>query len=220
MAQNSCTTVPVIKKLVQEQVNCSTKGIDSEVSNILQKSEQSKRDTERQVRKGGLNHTREVWASSAPLSAGAGQGLTSSAMPGTNIATANPWKNFRRALSPSVGICLSAASRRSVATFETFDPFGKVGIEILDRFGNVSPVAEDGLGPADWLLLPETSALSDDALLSYAEERASSPPGWLRRRNRRVLESCLPQPATLMHPRRVQYNRSNGRLHFFFPSTM
>lgn len=53
--------------------------------------------------------------------------LTSDATPGTNMATASAWKNFRLAFSRSVGTCLSAASNRSVATFGTA-PFGMFGI--------------------------------------------------------------------------------------------
>ena len=59
-------------------------------------------------------------------------------MPGTNITTAKRWKNFLRAFKPRVGILLSAASSRSVATFDTFVP--------LDSVGKFNPNA---LGDAD-----------------------------------------------------------------------
>lgn len=42
--------------------------------------------------------------------------LTSTAIPGTNMTTASAWKNFRRALTLSVGIRESAASIICVAT--------------------------------------------------------------------------------------------------------
>jgi len=66
--------------------------------------------------------------------------LTSIATPGTNITTAKPWKNFLRAFKLSVGTCLSAASKRSVATFVIFAPLGRFGkfgrLGRLGIFGN------------------------------------------------------------------------------------
>jgi hypothetical protein len=141
------------------------------------------------------------------------QKLTSSAMPGKNIATDNPWKNFRRAFNPSVGICLSAASSRSVATFETPDPFGRLGMGMLDKVGN-EPTRE-----LPELLPPESSPAELEALkIAEVGLYKSSVPVWLRSLRRRLLATCLPHPATLMHPRRPQYPRRTGRLHLLRPS--
>lgn len=72
-------------------------------------------------------------------------------MPGINIATDNPWKNFLRAFNPRVGICLSAASSRSVATL---DPFERLGIEGIEMLGIVG---KDPTSEFPELLLPDDS---------------------------------------------------------------
>ena len=51
------------------------------------------------------------------------------AIPGMNMTTARAWKNFLLELRLRVGMRLSAASRRSVATADTFGPLGKLGSE-------------------------------------------------------------------------------------------
>lgn len=50
MTQNCRSTVPMIKELVHEQMNRSSKRIDGKIANVLRERKQSKRSTERQVR--------------------------------------------------------------------------------------------------------------------------------------------------------------------------
>src|ERR1700742_4336680 len=99
-------------------------------------------------------------------------GRTSIAMPGTNMITASPWKNLRRAFKPKVGTCLSAASRRSVATCVPFGRFGRAG-----RVGNVIPKVTPT--PVD----EATSLLGDggEELAVEVAEGTSEIPGTIRK---------------------------------------
>lgn len=124
------------------------------------------------------------------------------ATPGRNIATANPWKNFRRALTPSVGTCLSAASNRSVATCV---PLGRLGKEMP------SPADIGACGTPSvplWLCVAATGTTMFSPTCIEV----------LRGRYFRDLDNWRFQPATLILPRSAQYAKRRGRIHFFLPS--
>ena len=74
------------------------------------------------------------------------KGRTSNATPGMNMMTARPWKYFLRAFNPSVGTRLSAASKRSLATFETLEPFGRLGIVMLLKVFPMAAVVGGDIG--------------------------------------------------------------------------
>lgn len=154
--------------------------------------------------------------------------LTSTATPGTNMATARTWKNFRRAFTLRVGTCLSAASRKSVATVAPLASCGRFG-----RFGRLGKLRPRGpvesatgvggalgslpgpfplcicvgapwarLGSKPVVVAPVSLAMLPIGLCLYLRER----------------DSCLFHPATLTQPRAAQYARRAGLVHFVFPS--
>jgi hypothetical protein len=134
--------------------------------------------------------------------------LTSTAMPGRNMTTANAWKNLRLALTPRVGTCLSAASNNSVATCELLDKLGR-----LAKLGNVSPSALVG---ADGVAENSTCGFWLEFAANGTITLSCVPPLVFLCLYR--LDNCRFHPATLMLPRRAQYARSMGRLHFLRPS--
>ena len=116
------------------------------------------------------------------------------------MTTTSPWKNLRRAFSPSVGTCLSAASSKSAATCDIFAPLG--------RF-----IPKETAGV-------DMDSAADDVYSASAkvEEVALSAVTGFRGRKRRDLASCRFHPATLTMHKRIQYKSKAGRLHFFLPS--
>ena len=100
--------------------------------------------------------------------------LTSTAIPGTNMATVSPWKNFRRAFNPRVGICLSAASSRSVATVAGLTPFmtavnddcaATVGVSVWNSEPDAFPSRATGTGPDTLVVDPLPPKLARAAWL-------------------------------------------------------
>ena len=126
-------------------------------------------------------------------------------MTGRNIATARAWKNFRLALRPRVGTCLSAASRKSVARRDTLAPFGKFGRlgKLSLRFGKLSPPTNDPLDSND-----ELGGSSGTGTMPFSPVPVAA----FRGRYRRDLASCRFHPATLMLPSKPQYANNNDRL--------
>lgn len=122
--------------------------------------------------------------------------LTSTATPGMNITTASAWKNLRRAFKPRVGTCLSAASNKSVATFDTFAvPFVRFG-----RFGKFEKVIERDDGVVGAVL--SWSATVEG--VSSVPDKFGFSPAPFRGRYLRDRANCLFQPATLRQPNRAQ----------------
>lgn len=132
VTEDGSSAVLLVEELVHEKMHSSTERINGEISDIFCKDKECKGCTEGQVSECGLHKiTCETVdrMSNRKL-------LTSTAMPGKNMTTANAWKNLRLALTPRVGTCLSAASNNSVATCELLDKLGR-----LAKLGNVSPSA-------------------------------------------------------------------------------
>src|SRR6202042_1180211 len=127
-------------------------------------------------------------------------------------ATARAWKNLRLALRPSVGTCLSAASRKSAARRDTLAPFGILGKlgKLSIRFGKLSAPTSDPFGSNEEL---EGSSGTGTMIFSPV------PVAVFRGRYRRDLASWRFHPATLMLPSKPQYANKSGRLHFLLPSS-
>lgn len=99
MTQDCRARILAVQKLVEEEVNGHSERPESEVSNVLCKVESGKRDAEREMGECGLSRQlHHPYGISAKRSR-----LTSTVIPGTNIITANAWKNFRLALTLNVG---------------------------------------------------------------------------------------------------------------------
>ena len=151
MAQDSRAAVLGVEELVHEHVHCCPERIQREVSHVLRERKQSERAAEGEVGKRGLSPhilhdkhgTKERTAirlATSNRNITERSGRTSTAIPGMNMTTASAWKNLRRAFTLSVGTCLSAASSRSVATFEKFAPLGRSGrLGRLGKLGSLRP---------------------------------------------------------------------------------
>lgn len=120
MAEDGRARVLRVEKFVEEEMDADPKWPERKVADVLGESEGGKGDGERQVREGRLEKHHQHSARRIPLQKGSAcacaESLTSTAMPGTNITTANAWKNFLLALTDRVGILWSAASIIWLAT--------------------------------------------------------------------------------------------------------